>query len=57
MKFYQNPPLFSVVDAAAELTLEETEVWNIWFLSPLVPSKREKNIQTENLVCLNLYIF
>ena len=26
---------------------------NIWFLSPLVPSKREKNIQTEtNSVCI-----
>ena len=30
-------------------------VRNIWFLSPLVPSKREKNIQTENnLACLSL---
>ena len=33
-----------------------SEVQNIWFLSHLVPSKREKNIQTET-VCLSLYIF
>ena len=33
-----------------------SEVRNIWFLSPLVPSKREKNIQTET-TCLSLYIF
>ena len=31
---------------------------NIWFLSTLVPSKREKNYTNwDNLVCLSLYIF
>ena len=34
----------------------DTVVRNIWFLSPLVPSKQEKDIQTETtyLVCLLL---
>ena len=36
----------------------KTKVRNIWFLSPLVPSKREKNIQTEpNLRQLSLSQF
>ena len=33
-------------------------VRNIWFLPPLVTSKREKNILSlSQLVCLSLYIF
>ena len=30
-----------------KLTLKDIKVRNTWFLSPLVPSKREKNLQTE----------
>ena len=39
-----------------KLTLKDIKVRNTWFLSPLVPSKREKNLQTETN-CLSQYIF
>ena len=38
-------------------TVPETfEVRDIWLLSPLAPSKREKNIQTETIVVF-LFLF
>ena len=32
-------------------------MWNIWYLSPLVPSKREKNMQTETNQFVSVFIF
>ena len=62
LSLQEKEDITSTLDKSSQKELIEKsgvviKVRNIWFLSPLVPSKREKNIQTETTQFDSVCIF